>query len=189
MAGTGASHSAVAAWRRRSRRLPRRRLEWIASGVAGPSVYFWLKIFHIAAMTVWFTGLLLLPRLLAARHRGERDAEPAYFLPVAGTLYFRIMSPAGLVTIALGTALIAFGPTGAWLVLKLLLVVAAVVIHVYLGIVMYEIEHGRDHHGAVFYRTLGAVPLLLLFGIAALTGAKPGTVPPVPPPPQAAQSR
>jgi putative membrane protein len=150
-------------------------------------MYFWLKIFHIAAMSVWFSGLLLLPRLLAARHRDERDAEPAYFLPVAGTLYFRIMSPAGLVTIALGMTLIAFGPTGAWLVLKLLLVVAAVLIHVYLGMVMYKIEHGLDRHGAAFYRWLGAMPLLLLFGIAALTGAKPDTVPPVPPPPQAAQ--
>lgn len=146
-------------------------------------MYFWLKLLHVAAMTVWFTGLFFLPRLFVARHRDERDAEMSFFIPMAGTLYFHVMSPAGLVTIALGMVLIAFGPTGAWLVMKLLLVVVAVAIHVYLGMVMYELEQGRDRHGIVFYRVLGALPLLLLLGIAALTAAKPETAPPLPPPP------
>jgi putative membrane protein len=152
-------------------------------------MYFWIKLFHIAAMTVWFTGLFFLPRLFVARRRDERDSEMSYFIPVAGCLYFRIMSPAGLLTIALGMTLIAFGPSGAWLVMKLLLVVVAVAIHVYLGMLMYELEHGRDRHGAGFYRVLGALPLLLLLGIAALTGAKPDTVPPLAPPPATSQSR
>lgn len=146
-------------------------------------MYFWLKLFHIAAMTVWFTGLFFLPRLFVARHRDERDSEMDYFVPMASALYFRVMSPAGLVTIALGMSLIAYGPSGAWLLMKLLIVVLAVAIHVYLGVVMFELQHGRDRHGAGFYRVLGAVPLLILLGVAALTGAKPRTLPPLSPPP------
>lgn len=136
-------------------------------------------------MTVWFTGLFFLPRLFVARHRDERDAEMKYFVPIAGALYFRVMSPAGLVTIALGMGLIGYGPSGAWLLMKLLIVVLAVAIHVYLGVVMFELEHGRDRHGVAFYRALGAAPLVILLGIAALTGAKPRTLPPLPAPPTA----
>lgn len=146
---------------------------------------FWLKVGHIGAMSIWFTGLFFLPRLFVARHRDERDAALDYFVPVAGCLYFRVMSPAGLVTIAFGIALIATGPTGAWLLMKLLVVLAAVAIHIYLGVVMFELEHGRDRHGAGFYRVLGALPFALLLAIAALTGAKPDTLPPLPAPPDA----
>ncbi|GHA79254.1 membrane protein [Lysobacter bugurensis] len=147
---------------------------------------FWLKVGHIAAMSVWFTGLFFLPRLFVARHRGERDAELDFFVPVAGALYFRLMSPAGLLTIAFGIALIATGPSGAWLLMKLLVVLAAVAVHLYLGVVMFALEHGRDRHGSGFYRALGALPLVLLLAIAALTGAKPRTLPPLPAPPEAA---
>ncbi|MDQ3268849.1 MAG: CopD family protein [Pseudomonadota bacterium] len=149
-------------------------------------MYFWLKFFHIAAMTVWFTGLFFLPRLLVARHRAEADADRARFIPIAGTLFFRIMSPAALVTITLGMVLLGFGPSGAWLVMKLALVSLAVSAHMYFGVVLYELERGRDRHGTWFYRSLGWMPLALLLAIAALTGAKPQTVAPFPPPPNAA---
>lgn len=148
-------------------------------------VEFWLKVGHITAMSVWFTGLVFLPRLFVARHRRERDAGPEFFIPAAGALYFRVMSPAGLLTIAFGIALIASAPPGAWLPLKLLVVLLAVAIHAYLGVVMFELENGRDRHGAAFYRALGLLPFVLLLAIAALTGAKPRTLPPLPAPPQA----
>ena len=149
---------------------------------------FWLKFFHIAAMAVWFPGLFFLPRLFVARHRAEADAERARFIPIAGTLYFRIMSPAALLTITLGTILFAFGPNGAWLVIKLTLVTLAVALHLYFGVVLYELERGNDRHGTWFYRVAGWVPLLLVLAVAGLTAAKPQTVPPLPPPPNASQS-
>lgn len=146
---------------------------------------FWLKVGHISAMSLWFVGLFFLPRLFVARHRDDRDARLDYFVPVASALYFRLMSPAGLLTIGFGIALIATGPQGAWLLMKLLVVLVAVAIHLYLGVVMFELEHGRDRHGVAFYRVLGALPFVLLLMIAALTGAKPRTLPPLPPPPDA----
>ena len=88
-------------------------------------MYFWLKVVHILAMTVWFSGLFFLPRLFVARHRREIDADPTYWNPVTNTLFFRLMTPAALITITAGGLLIAWNPAGAWLVLKLVVVAAA----------------------------------------------------------------
>ncbi len=136
-------------------------------------------------MAIWFTGLFLLPRLLVARHTEENDGDADVFVPTAGMLYFRIMSPAALVTVTLGMILIAYGPAGAWLIMKLVVVAVAVSVHLYFGVMLYEIEQGKDRHSAWFYRIAGWLPLALLLTVAALTGAKPATVPPLPPPPTA----
>lgn len=152
-------------------------------------MYFWLKFFHIAAIAVWFTGLFFLPRLFVARHRAERDAEREYFNPVANMLFFRLATPAAILAIVLGMVLIAYGPSGAWLPIKLVLVSLAVLLHLYFGLLLYELGHGRDRHGPGFYRVAGWMPLLLLLAIVALTAAKPQTVGDLPPPPTAATAR
>lgn len=146
-------------------------------------MYFWLKVLHILAMTVWFTGLFFLPRLFVARHRREIDSDPEYWNPVTNTLFFRIMTPAALVTITLGGILIAWNPSGAWLVLKLVVVAGAVLLHLYMGLLLYELGHGRCRHGPTFFRIIGWVPLVLLLLIAGLTGAKPQTLGDLPAPP------
>lgn len=152
-------------------------------------MYFWLKVLHIGAVAVWFTGLFLLPRLLAERSRAGADADLDWFRPVAKTLYLLIMSPAGLVAIAIGAGLIAYGPQGAWLVMKLVLVALAVLMHLYLGAQLYAVGRGGEIRGPWFFRLLGWLPLLLLLGLAALTGAKPATVGTLPPPPTSAASK
>lgn len=149
-------------------------------------MYFWLKLLHIGAVMVWFCGLFFLPRLFVARHRGGRDAHPAYFNLVTNLLFFRIATPAGLVAIALGMVLIAMVPFGAWLAAKLLVVMAAVLLHLYFGLHLYALGQGQDRHSARFYRIVGWLPLLLLLALAALTGAKPHTFGDLPPPPLAA---
>lgn len=148
-------------------------------------MYFWLKILHIAAMVLWFAGLSFLPRLFMARHRNARDGRGAYFNKVAKALFFHIATPAAVATIALGMVLIAYGPTGAWLAMKLVAVSVAVLLHLYMGVMLYELGQGRDRHGVGFYRVFGWMPWVLLLVVAALTGAKPRTVGELPPPPVA----
>lgn len=187
-------------------------------------MYFWLKVLHIAAMTVWFAGLFMLPRLFVERcprasaggdgedrdpgqdrdpddddggRRPPRDAaatagaatrtdgDPAFFNPVAKTLFFGMATPAAVLTILFGMGLIAYGPTGAWLVMKLVIVAIAVLLHLYVGLQLYELGQGRDIHGPLFYRLLGWVPVVLLLAAAALTAGKPQTVGALPAPPVA----
>lgn len=143
-------------------------------------MYFWIKLLHIGAVTLWFTGLFFLPRLFVARHRSEADADPAYFNPVANLLFFRLATPAAVTAIALGMILIGYVPFGAWLAAKLGIVTLAVLMHLYLGLHLYQLGHGHDRHGATFYRVLGWLPLLLLLALAALTGAKPDGIGPLP---------
>lgn len=138
--------------------------------------YFWLKVFHITAMTVWFTGLFFLPRLFVAKARGEHKTDVAHLNEIGKTLYFRIVTPAGVLTIGFGLALIGFGFDGVWLPLKLVLVSLLAVLHMYNGLMLLDLTHGRSRHGRMFYRVLNGLPLLLLLGIAALTAAKPETL-------------
>ncbi|MEN1929632.1 CopD family protein [Luteimonas sp. MJ250] len=148
-------------------------------------MYFWLKILHVSAMVLWFAGLFFLPRLFVARRRGQRDGAAAYFNVAANTVFFRLATPAALVAVLSGMVLIAFGPSGAWLVMKLVLVTGAVLLHLYMGMVLYELGQGRERHGVGFYRVLGWAPLVIVLAVAALTGAKPATVGDLPPPPGA----
>lgn len=135
-------------------------------------MYFWLKILHIAAMTMWFTGLLFLPRVFVVQ--SQRGAGHDELNALGKTLYFGVMTPAGAITIVLGTALIGFGFQGYWLPLKLCLVAAAVLLHLYIGQLLFDLSRGRARHGSYIYRVLNWSPLLLLLGLAALSGAKPG---------------
>lgn len=157
-------------------------------------MYFWLKVSHISAMAVWFSGLVLLPRLLRARARGgvvtgsghwqDADpAQPAFELRLAHLLYFKVMSPAGVVTIALGLALVPFAEPGAWLVLKLAVVALAVMVHLYLGMGVQRLGENGSPGASWLQRLAGWAPFLLLVALAALTGGKPVTVPALPPPP------
>lgn len=151
-------------------------------------MYLWLKILHIAAMAIWFTGLFFLPRLFVARQRNEPDGGNGSFFPTANALYFRVMTPAGVVTIALGMVLVAYGPHGAWLAMKLAVVALAVLIHVYFGVVLHAFTQGRSRHGMAFFRTISWLPLILLLALAAITARKPQTIEPLPPVPDAHDS-
>jgi len=143
------------------------------------AMVLWLKIFHITAMTIWFTGLFFLPRLLLLRAPAEGGEESGQMARLGSTLYFGVMAPAAAVTITLGIVLLAYGFHGAWLPAKLALVTAAVLLHLYLGQLLVSGHDAARRQRPLFYRTLNWIPLLLLLAIAALTAAKPAALPPL----------
>jgi putative membrane protein len=142
-------------------------------------MHFWLKLLHIAAMTVWFAGLFFLPRVLIARVRCATPGDAADLPGTGRRLYFVIMTPAALITVALGIVLLAQGFEGAWMPAKLALVSVNVLLHVYLGQLLVESCAGRALQPVLLYRVLNWIPLFLLLGIAALSAAKPRALPPL----------
>ncbi len=147
-------------------------------------MYFWLKFLHIAMVGTWFLGLFFLPRLFMAYRRGEADADRAYHNRLTNLVFFYVSTPAAILAIVLGMALMLYIPPAGWLVLKLVVVAIAVLLHVYCGLLLYQMSKGGERHGPVFFGVMGWVPLVLLLAIAGLTAAKPAGLPSLPAPPQ-----
>lgn len=140
-------------------------------------LHFWMKVLHITAMTVWFAGLFFLPRLFIAKAQDRpHDADVKHFNEMGKTLYFRIMTPAGLLTIGLGLALTGFGFEGVWLPAKLVLVSVLVMIHLYYGQLLLDLARARPRRSVPLLRVLNWVPFAVMLAIAALTAAKPQTL-------------
>ncbi len=98
----------------------------------------WLKALHIAALALWGGGLMALPGLMVREQRvtageaGRLDAVWRY--RVSRFAYDVIVSPAAVVAIGSGTALIfVTRPLEGWLFLKLAAVAGLVVTHMAVG--------------------------------------------------------
>jgi len=139
----------------------------------------WIKSFHIIFMVAWFAGLFYMPRLFVYHAQAEDRISLDRFKVMERKLYFGIMTPCMVLTLALGVWLwlgwwSAPGITIGWLHAKLALVLVLVAQHFYLGKLMVDFKHDRNKHGHVFYRWLNEIPTLpALIGIVILVVVKP----------------
>jgi len=105
----------------------------------------WLKLLHIAFLAVWCGGLLALPGLLAREYRtpaGEAEGlGHLWQYRMSRFAYDMIVSPAAVVAIGSGTALLfVTKPLEGWMFVKLVAVAGLVVIHMGIGRVIDRIE-------------------------------------------------
>ena len=140
-------------------------------------MYAAVKTLHVVFMVSWFAGLFYLPRLYVYHAMTPADDRVGLerFKVMERKLYFGIMTPSAVLTIAFGLWLwLGFGITGGWLHAKLALVLLLVALHVYLGTLRRAFADDRNRHGHVFYRWLNEIPALpLLVAIVWLVVAKP----------------
>jgi putative membrane protein len=136
-----------------------------------------VKSLHIIFMVTWFAGLFYLPRLFVyhALAAPEDRVGIERFKIMERKLYRGIMTPAAVLTVAFGLWLwLGYGFTGNWLRVKLVLVLALIAFHVYLGALLRDFAQDRNRHGHVFYRWLNEIPALpLLIAIVFLVVMKP----------------
>ncbi|MDE2002511.1 MAG: CopD family protein [Betaproteobacteria bacterium] len=136
-----------------------------------------VKTLHIVFMVSWFAGLFYLPRLFVYHAMAAPDDRIGIerLKTMERKLYYGIMTPAAVLTIAFGVWLwLGYGFSGGWLHAKLGLVLVLVAFHLYLGRLMREFAHDRNRHGHVFYRWINEIPALpLLVAIVWLVVAKP----------------
>ena len=139
--------------------------------------FYVVKTLHIVFMITWFAGLFYLPRLFVYHAQAAPDDRIGIerFKLMERKLYFGIMTPGAVLTIAFGAWLwLGFGIGGGWLHAKLALVLVLIALHVYLASLLRDFARDRNRHGHAFYRWLNEIPALpLLVAIVWLVVAKP----------------
>ncbi len=136
----------------------------------------YIKAFHVIFMVTWFAGLFYLPRLFVY-HALCPDTDAAgreRFKIMERKLYWGIMTPGGLLTVASGLFMaFGLGDRGGWLDAKMAIVLLLVGYHVWCGRLLLEFKHDRNRHSHVWYRWFNEAPVLALIPIVILAVAKP----------------
>jgi putative membrane protein len=134
----------------------------------------WIKSLHVIFMITWFAGLFYLPRLFVYHAQATDDISLERFKLMERKLFYGIMTPGGVLTLIFGLWLwLGYGITGAWLSVKLVLVLGLIAFHLYCGKLMLDFKYGRNRHGHVFYRWLNEFPVLILAPVVILAIVKP----------------
>lgn len=136
-------------------------------------MYTTLKFFHLAFFGVWFAGLLALPWIFGEHVLEKSRIGVTELRRLERTVYFAVTTPAAVLAVVFGSALMFYGFSGAWLPIKLTLLVGAVMFHLYCGHVMQLLLYGRKPHSQIFFRALSQIPLVILVLVAFLATVKP----------------
>jgi protoporphyrinogen IX oxidase len=134
----------------------------------------WVKAFHIVFMVTWFAALFYLPRLFVYHAMADDPVGIERFKVMERKLYYGIMTPGAVITIALGLWLwLGYGIGGGWMHAKLALVLVLIAYHLYCGRLLADFKHDRNRHGHVFYRWFNEFPVLILIAVVILVVVKP----------------
>ena len=139
-------------------------------------MYLWIKAFHIIAVISWMAGMLYLPRLFVYHAAVEpRSAQSETFKVMERRLMRYIMTPAMLVTWALGLVLVLQGRwLGAgWFHAKLALVLVMSLMHGLFAAWTHDFAHDRNPRSQKFYRIANEIPTILMIAIVILAVVKP----------------
>ena len=135
----------------------------------------WLKALHIVFVVTWFAGLFYLPRLFVYHSATTDEIGRERFVAMERRL-FMMMTVGATLAIAFGISMVATAPGYLgflWLRVKLALVVALVVYHIWCHKLLRDFRDGRNGHSQRWYRIFNEVPGLFLIAIVVLAVVKP----------------
>ena len=133
-----------------------------------------LKFVHLAAIAIWSGGLIVLPFLFWQRATltGEADLDRLHRL--TRFVYVGMASPAAVIAIGSGTALIFLQATfQEWFSLKMVLVGGMVMLHVAAGLVLGHLFEPGGRFGLFSHLALTGAYLVLASAIIWIVLAKP----------------
>ena len=137
----------------------------------------WVKAFHIIFMVTWFAGLFYLPRLFVYHASSSDEISNKRFKVMERKLFWGIMTPGGIITIALGFWLIAIFGTAIlstiWMQLKLACVAILIIYHIICGKLLYDFKNDKNTHSHIWFRWFNELPVLLLIAIILLVELQP----------------
>jgi len=141
--------------------------------------YLWLKGLHIIAVISWMAGQLYLPRLFVYHASVAPGSEADQLLQTMERRLLRaIMTPAMIATFILGFLLAmkihAFDPqNGAWLHVKLLLVLLLAASHGFMSATRKRFMRGENFRTPTFYKIFNEIQTILMVVIVMLVVVKP----------------
>ncbi|MBI1965705.1 MAG: CopD family protein [Betaproteobacteria bacterium] len=134
----------------------------------------WVKALHIVFMVTWFAGLFYLPRLFVYHAMTEDAAGRERFKVMERKLYYGIMTPGAVLTVAFGLWLwLGYGSSGAWLHAKLALVAVLVAYHLWCGKLISDFQHDRNTKSHIWLRWFNEFPVVVLIAAVILAVVKP----------------
>ena len=134
----------------------------------------WIKAFHIIFVVTWFAGLFYLPRLFVYHALTEDRPGQERFKVMERKLYWGIMTPGAVLSIASGLWLwLGYGVSGGWLHAKLALVAVLVAYHLWCGALIKDFRLDRNTRSHVWYRWFNEVPTVVLIAVVILVVVKP----------------
>jgi protoporphyrinogen IX oxidase len=133
----------------------------------------WIKALHVIFVVTWFAGLFYLPRLFVYHAMTEDAAGSERFKVMERKLYWGIMAPGAVLSVAFGGWLMSYGYAGAWLYAKLGVVALTIAYHAYCGLLMRDFARDRNTKSHVWYRWFNEVPVIFLVAGVVLAVVKP----------------
>ena len=133
-----------------------------------------LKFVHLATISIWSAGLIALPFLFRQRAllSGGMDLDRLHRM--TRFVYVGMASPAAVIAIGSGTALIFFQSTfQEWFSIKMALVAIMVMLHVAAGLVLARLFLPGGRFGSFSYVALSGAYLVLATAIICVALAKP----------------
>ena len=135
-----------------------------------------LKALHLIFMVTWFAALFYLPRLFVYHSLCQDEPGIARFRIMERKLLWGIATPGAILTLLFGFWLLAYLPslmTMLWMQLKLVLIGATVLYHLWCVHLVRCLARGHNPHGHVWYRWFNEVPVLFLVAIVFLAVLRP----------------
>ena len=136
----------------------------------------WVKSLHIIFMVTWFAGLFYLPRLFVYHALAQDRVSIERFKVMERKLFWGIMTPGAVLTIAFGLWLWLGWFRGAftgWFHAKLALVALLVGYHVWCARLLRDFAAERNTRGHVWFRWFNEVPVVILIATVLLVVLKP----------------
>lgn len=133
-----------------------------------------LKFIHLATIVLWSGGLVVLPFLFWQRRGIPVGPELDRLHRFTRFVFVAMASPAAVVAIGTGTALIFLQTTFLeWFSLKMVLVGGMVMLHVVAGLVLAKVFEPAGRFGRVSYVALTCSLMVLITAIIWVVLAKP----------------
>lgn len=133
-----------------------------------------LKALHLGFLALWTAGLFALPQMLARHDRDLLTSEFTQIRRATHYSYVWAVTPAAVLAIASGAALIFVREVfTVWLFAKLVLVAGLVAVHAWIGHSIITVAETDGRHEPPDALVPGLILIALILGILTLVLAKP----------------